>query len=231
MKRVFGPISGRVNTVVFMAVLAAFLSIAGVGTGHAHRVMIFAWIDGDTVHTQSKFPGDRAVSAGEVTVCDMNGNPLFSGKTDEQGNFSFGLDRTAGAGDVQIKLVAGMGHQASWTLTAEEMAVTRAGAEAEAAPLPEKGKTEAEPSMKPLQKSRQVSAPKTPMTQGPGLSEADVQRIVDAALERKLSPVMGMLVAIQEKMAVGLDDVVAGIGYILGLTGIAAYAYTRGKKE
>ncbi|MFZ5564635.1 MAG: hypothetical protein ACOZBW_11335 [Thermodesulfobacteriota bacterium] len=213
-----------------MAVLTTWLAGIGAGGAHAHRVMIFAWIDGDTVHTQSKFPGDRPVSGGEIAVCDTGGRVLFQGTTDPEGNFSFGLDRTAGTGALEIKLVAGMGHQASWTLTAEEIAAAGGGRIRTTTHQP--AATSAPSPTPSRHKSPESSAVAGGPVMPPGtcLNETDVQRIVDAALERKLSPVMGMLVTIQEKMAVGLDDVMAGIGYIFGLAGVAAYAYSKGKK-
>lgn len=231
MRTIIGPASGRKNRMALTTGLVLLLWLTGIDPALAHRVMIFAWIDGSTVHTQSRFPGDRAVSAGEIIVCDSDGNRLLSGRTDGEGQFSFDLDRVAGPGPLQIKLVAGMGHQASWKISAEEVAAARAG-RSEAAPLPVMDKTGAEPAHKSGPDSPEAVAAAEPLSpgRGPCLSEADVQRIVDASLDRKLSPVMRMLVTIQEKMAVGLDDIMAGIGYILGLTGVAAYAYARGKK-
>ena len=61
------------------------------------------------------------------------------------------------------------------------------------------------------------------------LSEADVRKSVEETVDRKLSPVMDMLIDIRDEMAVGLDDVVAGIGYIFGLTGLMALIYSRRK--
>jgi hypothetical protein len=62
-------------------------------------------------------------------------------------------------------------------------------------------------------------------------NEADLRKIVEETIDRKLSPIMDMLVSIREEMAVGLDDVVAGLGYIFGLTGLLAWLKARGKSN
>ena len=54
---------------------------------HAHRVTIFAWVDGDTVHTQSKFGGGKKVNNGQINVYDPDGNLVLTGNTDENGEF------------------------------------------------------------------------------------------------------------------------------------------------
>ncbi|MFP4040691.1 MAG: hypothetical protein ACLFS7_09125 [Desulfosudaceae bacterium] len=52
------------------------------------------------------------------------------------------------------------------------------------------------------------------------LEEEAVEAIVEAALDRKMSSLMKLLSSIEESLAVGLDDVMAGIGYILGRPGL-----------
>ncbi|MDY6831836.1 MAG: hypothetical protein SWC96_08320 [Thermodesulfobacteriota bacterium] len=230
MKSVIGFTVGRHAVFGIVAGLVLCLPAMGPGRAHAHRVMVFAWIDGNTVLTQSKFPGDRPVSVGDIIVSDADGNQLLKGKTDEQGLFSFGLERIPAPGPVTISLVAGMGHQASWTLTEQEVA--RAMGAEKPVPddsLPMEGQADAEPAGTASPATAATGAVEPPVSSS-CLTEAQVEGIVERSLDRKLSPVMNMLVTIQESMAVGVDDVVAGIGYILGLAGIAAYACSRGRK-
>jgi hypothetical protein len=37
---------------------------------HAHRVVVFAWFENDTVHTESSFGNGRAVQGGTIEVYD-----------------------------------------------------------------------------------------------------------------------------------------------------------------
>ena len=90
----------------------------GVSPVRAHKVMIFAWVEGDTIFTESKFSGGKRVRKGDVTVYGLKGNRLLKGKTDEQGRFSFKIpEKTA----LKIVLLAGMGHRAEWTVPLHEI--------------------------------------------------------------------------------------------------------------
>ena len=231
MRKKSGPISGQKRQYVVPLLAALVLLAVGVGTAQAHRVIIFAWIEGNTVHTQSKFPGDRAVSKGEITVRDRDGQALLTGQTDDKGAFAFGLNQITRPGPLEIIVSAGMGHQGSWTLTAEEIAEAM-GAQNPAPDnlLPAEEPVEATPADRAVDTAAASGGPLTPGAPT-GLTVDQVERIVENALDRKLAPVTGMLIDIQEKMAIGLDDVVSGIGYILGLAGIAAYAYSRREKD
>lgn len=51
---------------------------------------------------------------------------------------------------------------------------------------------------------------------------AEIERIVDAALDAKLSPIKRML-AEQTEAGPNLRDIIGGIGWIFGLIGVAAY--------
>ena len=55
----------------------------------AHNVTVFAWVDGDTIHTQSKFSGGKRVKNAPILVYDVKDVLLLEGKTDENGMFSF----------------------------------------------------------------------------------------------------------------------------------------------
>ncbi len=89
-----------------------------VNTASAHRVNVFAWVEGDTIYVESKFAGGKKVTSGKIVVTDPRGNPLLSGLTNDQGEFSFKVPQRT---DLKIVLIAGQGHQAEWTLGAAEM--------------------------------------------------------------------------------------------------------------
>jgi len=59
----------------------------------AHKVSIFAWVEGDTVYTQSKFSKGKRVKNSSVIVFDSDGNKLLEGKTDDKGEFSFKIPK------------------------------------------------------------------------------------------------------------------------------------------
>jgi hypothetical protein len=83
----------------------------------AHRVNLFAWVEGDTVHVGSKFSGGKKVKAGKIVVTDPQGTELVKGTTNEEGEFSFKVPKKT---DLKIVLLAGAAHRAEWTISATE---------------------------------------------------------------------------------------------------------------
>lgn len=89
----------------------------------AHKVTIFAWVEGDTIYTQSKFSGGKKAKGSLVTVFDMEGNRLLEGTTDEKGECSFKIPQKTG---LKVVLKASMGHMAEWKIPVEEIAAAQA---------------------------------------------------------------------------------------------------------
>ena len=88
----------------------------------AHRVIIFAYPEGDTIHTESKFIPDTPVRQGKIEVMDKKTDKvLLTGTTDDQGKFSFKIPAEAKAQKLDLLIVveAAMGHRGEWLLKAE----------------------------------------------------------------------------------------------------------------
>jgi nickel transport protein len=185
--------------------------------------MIFAWVDGDTVYTQSKLGGDKKAKNCTILVYDKEGNQLLEGKTDQKGEFSFKVPKE---GDLKIVLKASMGHRAQWNIAAEEIsAQTDASWSSRPVRMVEPATEE------PTGLSAEVrNSEEMPVPTAVGLSRRDIQDLIDESLDRKLAPVVAML---GESLDRGptLTDVVGGIGYIFGLVGVALYLVKRRKKE
>jgi nickel transport protein len=100
---------------------AILLSLSGLFPGDvsAHRVNLFAWVEGTTVFVECKWPDGRRVNEGTIRVLDAAGAELLTGKTDHEGNFSFKIPKQE---DLKIVLEAGMGHRAEWTVRREDLA-------------------------------------------------------------------------------------------------------------
>jgi nickel transport protein len=103
--------------VVVCAVLILFL-LAG-GEARAHRVNLFAWVEGDTVFVECKYPDGTRVKEGVVRVYDSSGKEVLNGKTTDKGEFSFKVPKVD---DLKIVLDAGMGHRAEWPLPKQDLA-------------------------------------------------------------------------------------------------------------
>jgi nickel transport protein len=86
----------------------------------AHRVVIFAYTEGDIVHTESKFMPNTPVNQGKILVQDaQTGKELLTGQTDAKGKFSFNRPAEAAGKDLKIVIDAGVGHRAEFLLKAQ----------------------------------------------------------------------------------------------------------------
>lgn len=162
----------------------------------AHKVNIFAYMEGDTVYTESYFPDGTKVKSGIVEVYDSQGTKLLEGKTDENGQFNF---KPPKKDDLKIVLVASMGHKNTYTLSADELP------DIIAAQKPEKP----EPKESKVKDIAQVDLDQ-------------IKRIIDTSLDEKLKPIMRQLTKAQQRK-VSFTEVIGGIGYIFGIMGIILY--------
>ncbi len=186
----------------------------------AHRVNVYAWVDGDTVYVESKFAGGRKVKSGKIVVIDPQGVELLSGLTNDEGEFSFKVPKRT---DLKIVLIAGQGHRGEWTIRASEM---------ENLPSGTASGTGAEKAGSPEQKiaASKTSADKETVMPGTDVRSGELEAVIESVLDRKLKPITRMLADMQQE-GPSVRDIFAGIGYIFGLVGVAAYVQSRKKKE
>jgi len=199
-----------------ITVLIVLFSLAGPAA--AHKVMIFAWVNGNTVHTESKFSGGRKVKSGKIEVFDPQGKLLLSGKTNEQGEFSFPVPQSTA---LKIVLNAAMGHRGEWTISKDEI-VNAGSGETATSPTQNAAAEKIVPAVETKNSAVQALAVTT------ALSAEEIQHVVEKALDRKLEPIYRMLAESQEHKPT-ITDIIGGIGYILGLVGLAAYLHARRK--
>ncbi len=183
----------------------------------AHKVRIFAWQDGDNIVTESKFSGGRVAQNATVSVIAIKtGQTLLSGKTDTEGIFQFAVPKTD-AKELEIIVDGGDGHKNSWNYTLED-----SSAIGNSSP-PAVSNAITQP---PLQ--AQSEHTKEPTL--PAVTVLELTRIIDTALDKKLAPIKRTL-AENSETGPTLQDILSGIGYILGLAGIAAYMQARKTKQ
>ena len=103
---------------IFFLCFTCYLLLISSAPAEAHRVNLFAWVEGNTIHVECKFSGGRHVNAGKIIVLDSEGGQLLSGMTNENGDFSFKIPKKT---DLKIILEAGEGHRAEWTIGAAEI--------------------------------------------------------------------------------------------------------------
>ena len=98
--------------------IAASLSLLAGGTALAHKVNLFAYVDGGKIYTESYFADGKPVKGGKVLVYDNRKKLLLEGVTDKAGLFSFDIPKVD---DLDIVIDAFMGHRNSFKLKRSEV--------------------------------------------------------------------------------------------------------------
>jgi nickel transport protein len=172
-----------------------------------HGMNLFCWTKQDTVQCKSRFSGGRPVHNATWRVLDASsGDRLLSGATGSEGGFSFSPPPKAGDKRLDLKVVceADTGHRDSWTVRAADYLSGVSGHEED-----QKSGVEREEA---TEGSESVE----------GIGEERLRRIVN----QELAPVRKELARLREP-GVTLRDALGGLGYILGLVGIWAFAASR----
>ncbi len=84
----------------------------------AHKVNLFAYVEGETVYVESYFPDGRAVANGKIEVFDTDKTLLLEGHTDSEGLFHFFIPKYD---NLNIVLDASMGHKTTYQINRQEL--------------------------------------------------------------------------------------------------------------
>lgn len=223
-----------IGQAVLAAVVATVMCFPG--NALAHRVNVFAYVEGGTVHVECSYSKSDRVRFGDIEVKNpATGKVYLTGKTDEKGNFAFAVppEAKAAKADLLILLKAGEGHQNDWTVKADEYLGTAPATDAKeqsAAPVPatsQPAAAEPAPSAASTTAATGVAAAQPmPTTLDAATLQAIVTSAVDAAVEKKIAPVRRMLLDQAEK-GPGMREIFGGIGYLVGIAGLLAYVRCR----
>jgi len=191
-----------------IVVLLVLLGVFHPSDSQAHRINVFAWQEGDTVHTQSSANRGKPVVNGEIRVSNAADEILLTGTTDAKGKFSF---PRPGTGTLRIELLAGPGHKGLWILDAAA-----------------DGANESAGHSHPAGKEGPDGEAADRVAGTTGLSADEIREIVDEVVTRRISPLAGQVAALGASRT-GFKEVFGGLGYILGLMGVGAYVQYRRK--
>lgn len=191
------------------------------GVSWAHKVNVFAYVDGDSIQVEAYFTRSQKVRFGKLTITDLaTGEKLLEGTTNEQGLFRFQPDQTfvKRGNAMNILLNAGEGHQSNWEIAPEELAVL----------------SESTPSAKPADGQTAIAAqtsqagPEKREQSAVIMDAAEMEALIGKVLDAKLSPIKQTL-ARQEDSGPSVRDIVGGVGWIIGLLGLATYMKYRSR--
>jgi len=189
-------------------------------TANAHKLRIFAWSEGDVIYGETAFSGNRKPKNAEIVVQEAKSHAvLLTTRTDDQGKFHFTIPQKASQEQLDLLLIgnAGEGHRGEWHLPAAEYLSLSLLAE------PEGGQRSAPPATAQISSSADQATIVS-------VDEQLLRRIVDEELEKKLAPLKHMLAENSQKVP-DLQDILGGIGYILGLAGIFAWLQAENPKK
>lgn len=185
-----------------------------------HKVNVIAHIEGETIVVRADLGKQIKAVGCAVRVYDDKGTKVLEGKTDQEGTYSFNLkDLSPTNTDLKIVLEAPGGHRAHCILGRSELPdLTTLSRD------PGRPDKERFPGEKSYEGAMQFQEPKI------------IKEAVAEVLESNLKPMTAMLLT-QQRMLVELKqqgpsfrDVVGGIGWIMGLVGLAAYFLSRSHK-
>jgi nickel transport protein len=216
-------------------------------------VNVLGYVEGNHLVVEGYFAGKAKAMDCLVEVFAADGAKLAEGRTDRSGLLKLELGPLKGKGDVKLLLHAGSGHQAEYTVKAEDLggpsapgAVPEASgspppkAEEEAAPAkpkaataaPEKPESQGTAVVNPPTEGRQGAAPVASGEAPPSRVVVDPKLIgeeLDRRLDAKLAPIVRTLEAQRKAMVEQQDkgpsvvEIFGGVGWIFGLVGVAAY--------
>jgi len=173
----------------------------------AHKVNIFAYVEGDKVYTESYFNDGKMCVDSKIEVFNNQGNKLLEGLTDEEGMFSFKIpSEDVIDGDLKVVLTASMGHRAEYVIPTNELRGI--------AGLIKEKFEEPVPAVSPEISSFDLK---------------EIQLLIEDALDKKLEPIMREMREIKKSQEdkVSPTEIIGGIGYIIGIFGIVAYFLSR----
>lgn len=166
----------------------------------AHKIKVFATSEGDTISGYAYLSGGTRVKDAAVRILAADDTLLGKTVTDATGSFRFKANNPV---DHRIIVDAGSGHVAEFTIKAAQLTGLVASGT-----VPTARAVANEPSSPSERENTMLSA-------------TQLQTIVEQGVARQLRPLREQLDAYQAE--VRWRDVLGGIGYIIGIAGVALY--------
>ena len=202
----------------------------------AHRVHLFAYVNGNEIVADCRFSKTRPAQNAAVIAYDAaSGQELFRGASDSTGTARLTIPPEILRHPVNLKLIlnAGEGHQAEWLIEAEALQPQSAPSENNSPPAesaPEK--TDTTEQTDSLPDAAAVSQSRT--ADQAGCSSAELEALLNRALDAKLAPVQALLaaqLAASQAKGPGFTEIVGGLGWLAGLFGGLAFWKSRKQRQ
>ncbi len=199
----------RRSSIRFVLKIAIFFGVALVLTrprADAHSMNMFAYVEGSEVHGEVFARGGTPFIGAKITAYGPDGETLGETKTDDEGNFSLPATKRCAW---RVVAKTDDGHQAEYTVPAEEFSASLPAAEA--APS-----EPAEPTTPPSEAAEEPASPQAASVAPPATANGETED-----LARQISALRRELHQVREDLR--WQDMIGGVGYILGLMGLSFY--------
>ena len=192
------------------------------GNARAHKLNLYAYQEGARLVGEGYFKGGVKAQKAIVKVLTGDGRVRAQSVTAKDGSFSLPIPKEPPP--YTITMEDAQGHKAEFKIS--EVELGRAGSKAQP------GSTSS--TLQP-KKTARVKAPAAEKTSAqpaaarvaPGLGRQEMETLVSNLLDEKLAPIKAQLARQAIEDQVSVRDVVGGLGWILGLVGIAAWFKSR----
>jgi nickel transport protein len=199
-----------IRLVIGLLVCVAVPLLVSPEPARAHKMYIFARFQAETIRGNVYFRGNTPAGGVTVEAFDPAGQKVGQTQTDEQGEFTLPIRPN---GELRLIATTADGHAAEpFTLAVGE------GAEEFPLVVPGPGEPQPGPSGSETPQSPQHRPAATPERKA-------LEATIEAAVSRQVSPLRKQIAQFKREMQdqITFRDYVGGIGYILGLTGLAFY--------
>ncbi len=211
--------------------LAALLLLSGYA--HGHQLQLFAMVVADRIEGRVYFSGDHAARAAHLTLSAADNRYHQILTVDAEGRFQQSVTI---AQDYSLQADSGDGHRAEWTIQASEFGSALAGDGQTPTPVepamqvpPTQRLPAAQPPpplQTPLPSQPQLLQPSQPLTaSAPTAANLQLRAEIERALATQLQPLREQLQ--RQHQQTRFKDIVGGLGYILGLAGLALWFNSR----
>ncbi|ADZ69872.1 hypothetical protein [Polymorphum gilvum] len=194
-------------------VIALILLSALTGPAAAHKLKVFATVDGDAVTGYAFFVGGGRAKATPWIARDAGGTVIATGETDAEGAYRFVLPRPVTT-DITVTVDTREGHVGRAVVAAARFggAAPTAAAEPNTAATTTAGMPAA-------------SASGQAGTGSPTLTETEVAALVEAAVQRQVEPLLERIEQMDSRLR--FTDILSGLFLIAGLAGLGLWARGR----
>lgn len=166
-------------------------------TAHAHKLKVFAFAEGDRIEGTTYFVGGTPASGATVEVMSADDRLLATLVPDTDGDFSYEVE----AHENHV-IVANTrdGHVARWTVAAAEFTGQASGSSSQNVDNTTSTGTD-DSATKP--------------------DNDELARLVEQAVAQQIQPLREQMVRNEDR--VRLQDIIGGIGYIMGIFGVVVW--------